>query len=141
MPIVANIRVLMADTDAMGIVYHANYLRWFEVGRAELVRAAGLPYVEMEKMGLALPVIEARLRYKASARYDDVLTIDTRVLEFGRVRVNFHYRVAREGDETLLCEGETFHACIDRAGKIARFPERVRAALEVAQARSELTPG
>src|SRR5205809_1105666 len=101
MPIVATVRVLMADTDAMGIVYHANYLRWFEVGRAELVRAAGLPYVEMEKLGLGLPVIEARLRYKASARYDDVLSIDARVAEIGRVRVNFHYRILRAADGTL----------------------------------------
>jgi acyl-CoA thioester hydrolase len=132
MSVVAEIRVLMADTDAMGIVYHANYLRWFEVGRAELVRRAGLPYTEMEAMGLSLPVVEARCRYRAPARYDDVLAVDAAVRELSRASVIFAYRIVRPGDERLVCEGETSHACMTRAGRVVRFPEQILAALRLA---------
>lgn len=125
---------MMADTDAMGIVYHATYLRWFELGRAELVRATGMPYREMEAMGFGLPVVEARLRYRAPARYDDVIAVDARIEKLGRASVTFEYRLTRDGDGALLCEGETHHACTDRAGRIARFPQSVYAALERAAA-------
>ena len=138
MPLVANARVLMADTDAMGIVYHGNYLRWFEVGRTELVRACDLPYLELEALGYSLPVVETRLRYRQSARYDDLLAIHAAVHELGRVRVTFRYRILRAADDHLLCEGETYHACLDRAGKVVRFPPR---ALQALQAALALSPG
>jgi acyl-CoA thioester hydrolase len=125
MAIVAEVRVLMADTDAMGIVYHANYLRWFELGRSELVRHTGFPYTEMEAMGLGLPVVEARCRYRAPARYDDVIEVDARVEKLARASVIFGYRLLRGADRMLLCEGETSHACTSREGRIQRFPARI----------------
>lgn len=130
--IVADVQVLMADTDAMGIVYHAAYLRWFELGRTELVRRTGLPYVEMEAMGYSLPVVEVRARYRAPARYDDRLSVDARVQELGRASVTFAYRIQRLADGALLCEGETTHACTDRSGRPRRFPEKVLGHLRVA---------
>jgi acyl-CoA thioester hydrolase len=130
---VAQARVLMADTDAMGIVYHANYLRWFEVGRCELIRAAGLSYAQMEASGQSLPVVDARLRYRAPARYDDVLDIQATVIELGRVKLSFGYRILRAHDATLICEGETHHGCVDHAGRIVRFSAEVHAALRAAQ--------
>jgi acyl-CoA thioester hydrolase len=130
---VAQVRVLLADTDAMGIVYHANYLRWFELGRCELVRGAGLPYAEMEAMGYFLPVIEAHARYRAPARYDDVLSVSAAVEDLAGASVSFRYRIVREADGTLLCEGRTFHACTDRQGKVRRFPEAVLAPLRIAR--------
>ena len=123
----------MADTDAMGIVYHATYLRWFEVGRCELIRAAGLSYARMEESGQSLPVVEARLRYRAPARYDDVLDIQTGVVDLGRVRTSFGYRILRAADAMLLCEGETHHGCIDRSGRIVRFSAEVAEALRTAR--------
>src|SRR5437762_6173342 len=122
----------MGDTDAMGIAYHANYLRWFEVGRTELVRATGLPYKQMAELGLGLPVVEARLRYRVSARYDDVLSIETEVKELGRATVTFAYRIVRGADGAVLCEGETGHACTDPQGKVVRFPEEVARHLRAA---------
>ena len=123
----------MADTDAMGIVYHATYLRWFEVGRCELIRAAGLSYARMEESGQSLPVVEARLRYRAPARYDDVLDIQAGVVDLGRVRTSFGYRILRSADALLLCEGETHHGCIDRSGRIVRFSAEVAEALRTAR--------
>jgi acyl-CoA thioester hydrolase len=116
------LRVRYAETDQMGMVYYGNYLRWFEVGRAELMRSLGMSYREVEEAGIRLPVVEARCRYLRPARYDDLLAVQTAVAKLGRASVCFEYRVAREPDGELLARGTTEHCFVDRAGKPMRPP-------------------
>ncbi|GAB4230327.1 MAG: thioesterase family protein [Deltaproteobacteria bacterium] len=123
---VATVRVIFGDTDAAGIVYYGNYLRWFEVGRAELMRRKGFSYRETMDGGVLLPVIEAGAAYKASARYDDVLRIFAEVLEVRGVRLTFGYRIERD-DGTELVTGRTVHAFTGRDGKPVRPPAAFRA--------------
>jgi acyl-CoA thioester hydrolase len=120
-------RVMYAETDAMGIVYYANYLRWFEVGRTELLRGLGIPYQKVEEEGISLPVSEVFCKYHASAKYDDVLTIETSVDFIKRASIQFGYRIFREADETLLVTGSTLHAFVDRKGRIVKIPSFLRA--------------
>jgi acyl-CoA thioester hydrolase len=115
-------RVIYGDTDQMGIVYYANYLRWFERGRSELLRQIGLPYGIIESRGYHFPVTAVNCRYASSARYDDVVQIETGLVEIGRASLSFEYRVARQADQVLLATGATKHACVDRAGKVTRIP-------------------
>jgi acyl-CoA thioester hydrolase len=133
----ARLRVIYGDTDQMGVVYYANYLRYFEFARSEFFRARGGSYRELEREGRLLPVIEATCQYKAPARYDDVLLVRTTVPEFKRATLTFHYEVRREGEEQLLCTGRTVHACIDREGKPVRLPETLKAVLAAPQPRIE----
>jgi acyl-CoA thioester hydrolase len=121
---VASVRVLYADTDAGGVVYHANYLRWFETGRAELMRRMGMPYRELTERGIHLPVVEAGVRYHSPARYDDVLEVHAEVSGVKGASMVFDYRLTRE-DGKLLAEGRTRHAFTDPAGKIVRAPAEV----------------
>ncbi len=109
------IRVLYKDTDQMGIVYHSNYLVWFEAGRTELFRSMGTPYSDFEKNDLFLPVIKAYCEYKQPAYYDDLLKIITRVESLQGVRMLFKYEVFR--DKQLLSIGNTEHAFVNRKGK------------------------
>lgn len=121
-------RVIYGDTDAGGLVYNANYLRFMEMGRTEMMRNHGLPYSEMEKEGIILPVTECYLRYKASGRYDDLISIATSLAEVTRLTIRFHYRIYRimeKGRELLLVKGFTKHACIDRQGKLTSFSEKI----------------
>lgn len=120
------LRVRYADTDRMGVVYYANYLVWFEVGRTEWLRAAGWSYREMEQEGLRLPVIEARCEYRQPARYDDEIEIRTRATLVTPVRVRFDYDVTRGADAAVSAVGYTVHAAVDAAGKPCRLPARVR---------------
>lgn len=122
-------RVIYGDTDQMGVVYYANYLRWFERGRSEFLRQMGVPYATIEAQGLHFPVTEARCRYSQSARYDDVVAIATTLTELGRASLVFCYRITREDDGALLATGSTQHACIDGAGRIARIPKALQEAL------------
>ena len=115
-------RVRYADTDQMGMAYYGNYLRWFEVGRAEMLRARGMSYREVEAAGIRLPVVEARCRYVRPARYDDLLVIATRLARLGRATVRFEYEVRREGEDDLLAEGMTEHCFLDAAGRPVRAP-------------------
>src|ERR1700719_3548540 len=104
------IRVRYAETDQMGVVYHANYLIWFEVGRVELMRSLGFDYKRMEiEDDRHIVVVEAKCRYKAPARYDDVVAIETRILALRGFVLKFGYRLVRVADHTLLAEGETTH--------------------------------
>jgi acyl-CoA thioester hydrolase len=129
----ARVRVRYAETDQMGVVYHANYLVWFEVGRVELMRQRGLNYKRMEiEEGCGMAVVEATARYKAPARYDDELTIETRVVQVRGSVVRFGYRIVREADGLLLCEGETVHVVVGRDMKRARMPKKYAEALGVA---------
>jgi acyl-CoA thioester hydrolase len=120
------LRVRYAETDQMGVVYYANYLVWFEVGRTDWLRESGWSYREMEADGLSLPVIEAHCDYRQPARYDDDIEIATRATLLSPVRLRFDYEVRRPGDGTLLAAGYTAHASLDRAGKPCRLPARVR---------------
>lgn len=122
----ARIRVIYGDTDQMGVVYHANYFRYFEAGRMELLRARGANYRDMEREGLMLPVIDVSASYKAPARYDDFLRVRTSVSEVKRVSLAFTYEVWRGGEpDQLLCTGRTVHACMGREGKPMRLPDNL----------------
>jgi len=123
---VATVRVIFGDTDAAGIVYYGHYLRWFEVGRAELMRRKGFSYRDTMDRGVLLPVIEARASYKASARYDDLLRIYAEVIEVRGVRLTFGYRIERD-DGTELVTGQTVHAFTGRDGRPVRPPAEYRA--------------
>jgi acyl-CoA thioester hydrolase len=109
----------------MGVVYYANYFVWFEVGRTDLLRAAGWSYREMEGEGITLPVIEAHCEYRRPARYDDELDIHTAGVMQSPVRVEFDYEVIRASDTTLIATGRTMHASLDRDGRPRRLPARV----------------
>ena len=119
------IRVRYGDTDQMGFAYYAHYLRWFEIGRAEMLRALGWSYRAVEEAGIQLPVLEARCRYLKPGRYDDELWIETGVLELRRASVRFGYRIVRVSGEELLAFGHTEHCFLDREGKPARPPARM----------------
>ena len=131
------LRVRYGETDQMGVVYHANYLVYFEEGRTRLMEALGSSYAELERQGWALVVRKAELRFRAPARYDEELAVRTRVERVGGASVRFAYTVSRIADRTLLAEGSTDLACVDRRADPARpaiLPERVRERLEGAPA-------
>ena len=122
----ARLRVIYGDTDQMGVVYYANYFRYFELARSEYFRSRGGSYRELEREGLMLPVVEATAAYKSPARYEDVLLVRTRVSELKRVSLTFTYEIFREGgSDTPLCTGRTVHACVSREGKPTRLPDAV----------------
>ncbi|QRK05550.1 acyl-CoA thioesterase [Archangium violaceum] len=122
----ARVRVIYGDTDQMGVVYHANYFRYFELARGEYFRARGGSYRELERDGLMLPVVEATASYKSPARYEDVLVVRTLVSEVKRVSLTFTYEIFREGSPDIpLCTGRTVHACVSREGKPTRLPEAI----------------
>jgi acyl-CoA thioester hydrolase len=111
----------------MGVVYHSNYLIWFEIGRTDWLRATGVTYREMEaEDGIQWPVIEAHCEYRQGARYDDDVEIKTRARKLSPVRVQFDYEATRRQDGVLLATGHTVHATIDRDGRPVRMPERVK---------------
>jgi acyl-CoA thioester hydrolase len=123
-------RVSYAETDAMGIVYYANYLRWFEMGRTELMRAVGIAYKAMEDQGVYLPASEVFCKYHASARYDDVIIIETSVEFLKRASIQFAYRLRRKEDGAELVTGWTLHAFVDGEGKIVRVPASLKEKLK-----------
>ena len=127
-------RVIYGDTDSGGMMYHANYLRLAEIGRTEMLRQWAMPYSEMERQGIILPVTESYLRYKAPARYDDLITIATSLAEVKLVSCRFHYRITRweegQGRERLLFKAFTQLACINHQGKLQPFPDNIREALQ-----------
>lgn len=119
-------RVLYGDTDAGGVVYYGNYMRYYEIGRTEFMRDMACSYRELEERGFVLPVISCYSRYKAPARYDDLILIESSLAEFSPVRCRFWHRLYRTNDgitpEHLLAKGGTEHAVINRDGRITRFP-------------------
>ncbi len=127
---VSRVRVRYAETDQMGVVYHSNYLIWFEVGRTDLLRHAGWSYRDMERSGVSLPVIEAHCVYRRPARYDDDLDVQTRGTLVSPVRARFDYQILRVSDGAALAEGFTVHAALDPTGRPCRLPERVREFLQ-----------
>jgi acyl-CoA thioester hydrolase len=127
---VVEIRVSYADTDAMGIVYHSNYVRWFEIGRTEMMRDMGIVYARLEKEGFYLPVTQLYCHYLAPARYDDIVQIETAINYFRMASIKFDYEIKDERGINVLVEGYTVHAFTNRQGKIVRAPrtisERIR---------------
>ena len=118
------VRVIYADTDAMGIVYHANYIKWFEVGRAELMREIGVVYSELELSGYKLPVTKMGCHYLLPARYDDVLVIETEITSIKQASVRFDYVIRDEKKERILAEGFTLHPFMSK-GKVVRVPHYI----------------
>lgn len=120
------LRVRYAETDRMGVVYYANYLVWFEVARADLLRTLGWTYREMEESGVSLPVIQAHCDYRAPARYDDEIVIHTEGWLRSPVRMEFAYRISRKADGVVSAEGMTMHAALGKDGRPCRLPARIR---------------
>jgi acyl-CoA thioester hydrolase len=135
MPVITEARVRYAETDQMGIVYYANYLVWFEIGRVELLRSLGLAYSQLEtEHECILPVIEASCRYRSPARYDDEIQIETRPALLRGSVIKFAYQIWRKaspkGEERkLLAEGETVHVVCDDQLNKKPLPEKYAAAL------------
>jgi len=116
------VRVLFADTDAMGVVYHTNYIKWFEMGRNELMRQLGVPYTELAKLSLNLPLINVNCEYLKFALYDQLLTVETQLAYIKKATIRFNSRVWDDDMKNLLVEGYTIHACTNNEGKIRRIP-------------------
>ena len=116
-----DIRIMFADTDCMGIVYHTNYIKFFEIGRTEYLRDIGHPYVDLEKDGVWLPVASVTCEYKAPAKYDDLLTVLTRVEEFKGATIVMAYEIFRKDTGGPLVRGETKHPITDNKLKPIRL--------------------
>ena len=119
-------RVRYGETDQMGVVYHANYLSFFEIARTELIRLRGVAYSSLEEGGLRLMVTEAAMQYHSPGRYDDVLAITARLSESGPARVRFDYEVRRDGEDEVLVTGHTVLASIAEDGRPCRMPTELR---------------
>ena len=126
------IRVIFGDTDQMGVVYYANYLRYFEGARAHYWRALGRSYKDLEQAGIALPVVEAHCNYKRPAHYEDLIEVDVDIGELRGASLRFVYKVTR-GSE-LLAEGYTRHAVIGLDGRPVRIPPHIRNLLQAGHA-------
>lgn len=122
-------RVIYGDTDSGGVVYYASYLRYFEAARTEFMREQVTAYREIEKAGLIMPVVECHARYKAPARYDDLLVIETGLEDVRDFSCRFVYRILREEDARILVLGHTVHAAVDSRGRLQRFPVELLALL------------
>ncbi|GBC89521.1 Putative esterase [bacterium HR14] len=118
--------VRYAETDAMGIVYYANYLVWFEVARGAFCQAYGIDYQAVEQDGTPLAVVEAYCRYRSPARYGDRVIVRVRLTELKGSTMRFEYQIVHAGDQRLLAEGWTRHVWITREGKPTRCPETIR---------------
>ena len=128
---VTHYRVIYGDTDQMGVVYYANYLRWFEMGRTELLRQFGKPYDEAENKGVYFPVIEVSCNYHHPARFDDEVLVETVLISLRQASLGFSYRILRQKDEALLATGFTKHACVNAKGKVTKIPSDIMAALKI----------
>ncbi|MEM5787275.1 MAG: thioesterase family protein [Syntrophobacteraceae bacterium] len=126
-----HVRVTYADTDAMGFAYYGNYMKWFEVGRAEWFRSTGTAYRDLEQNGIFLPVVEAHCSYLKPAFYDDLLTVRTAFSFTGRARLRFDYEILRSDE--LLTTGYTLHVCMNSERKAQKPPDFLRRLLESGQ--------
>ena len=124
-------RVYYADTDHEGVVYYANYLKWFEIGRTEILRQYGYDYSGIEKKDIIVPVVEVKCSYKQSAKYNDVVIINTTIGNIGNSSIMFNYEIIRKKDKKLLAEGYTINVFVDRKTmKSIEIPEELRKALQ-----------
>jgi acyl-CoA thioester hydrolase len=129
--------VRYAETDQMGVVYHANYFIWFEVGRVELLRQLGFSYRDMEQNDdCFIAVVDARCRYKAPARYDDEIIVRTHLKNVRESLLHFGYELVRASDDLLLAEGETTHIMTDTTMKVRAIPEQYMKVFREATGRS-----
>lgn len=119
---VTEFRVRYSETDQMGTFYNSRALEWFECGRTELLRALGLPYAEMERRGVLLPVVEAHVEFRGRARYDDLLRMRSCVTWIGKVRLRFEHEIVRADTGDPIAAGYTIHAVTDASGKPIRPP-------------------
>ena len=124
---ISHVRVIFGDTDQMGVVYYANYLRFFEGARADYWRSLGKSYKDLEAAGVALPVVEAHCAYKRPARYEDLLAIDIRLAEVRSASLRFAYTIRRDDD--VIAEGWTRHASVGLDGRPRALPDALRSAL------------
>lgn len=134
------IRVRFGETDLMGIVHHGTYISYFEVGRVEYMRRRGLDYNSWTELGIHLPVVEANVRYRKTARFDELLTIETRLTEMTRVKVRFDYRLLRACSDEIVAEGFTLLACVDAHHVPRRIPPAADAILRGPEHNSEAFP-
>jgi acyl-CoA thioester hydrolase len=118
------VRVRFVETDVMGVVHHSNYFHWFEMGRVEYMRQAGVLLPEMMAEGILFPISDVSCHYRASAKFDDWIVIETTLVDLSKVKMVFNYRVLRQDDEILLATGSTKNAFADANGKIVRLPEK-----------------
>ncbi len=132
MTIKTNLRVHFYDTDTMGVVHHANYIRWFETGRVEFLRALGITLSEMMSDNILFPITEIRAKYLSPARFDEELEIETTAVALTKVKMEFEYKIKRS--EKILVEGFSRNVFTDMTtGKITRLPEKYFTKLEMAQ--------
>jgi len=129
-PQISEFRVRYSETDQMGVVYHAEYLVWCEVGRTDFIRALGLPYSELERRGTALAVAEASIRYHAPARYDDVVRVETRLVEVRSRAITFEYLIRHGESGERLATAKTLLVSLDAQGKPTPIPRDVRELME-----------
>jgi acyl-CoA thioester hydrolase len=121
-------RVTYSECTVGNHIYYSRYLDLLEAARGEFFRQLGSPFLQWQEQDTVFPVVECRLRYKAPARYDDLLTIETWLTPMERIRLNFAYRILKE--QTLLLEGETFHVCTGLDDKPKRLPEELQSLLK-----------
>jgi acyl-CoA thioester hydrolase len=133
-------RVRYSETDQMRVAYHPNYIIWFELGRVAFLRELGFTYSEMEEDGMHLPLVEVRCRYKHPARFDDEITIRTRLAQMRTSLLRFRFEVVRNSDGRLLAEGESVHMVVGNDLRPTRLSEKYRATFEAAAARVEGNP-
>ena len=125
-------RVIYADTDAGGVVYYANYFRWFEAGRREILRGLGIDYKALHNKGILVPVVEAHCNYYKPARYDDIVAVETRIIEIKDKTIKFENKVFRKDNNELLVEGYTINIFIDsKKMKSMEIPKYVRVKLKI----------
>jgi acyl-CoA thioester hydrolase len=120
------IRVRYAEVDAMGVLHHSRFWVYFEMGRTELLRLAGVSYRDLEERGVFFVVAKCSARFLAAARYDDVLVLSTRIVRMGAARIDHAYELKRKDGGTLLATAETTIACVDRSGQVIPIPEFLR---------------
>ena len=128
----SELRVRYAETDQMGVVYHSNYLIWCEIGRTDFIRHHGMSYAEMEREGISLAVSEASLRLHASARYDDVVQVETTLVEVKSRLLIFEYVIIRAADGVRLATARTSLVSLAPGGRLASLPPAIRATLREA---------
>lgn len=127
---VTELRVRYAETDQMGVVYHANYLIWCEAGRTEYIRAAGTPYAQIEREGVALAVVDVTMRCHAPARYDEMIRVETSLTDIKSRTLTFDYVITRAATGERLVSARTVLASIDPRGRITSLPAAVRQRFE-----------
>ena len=124
-------RVLYSDTDAGKVVYYANYLKWFESGRRELIRQMGIDLSALDKEGIIIPVIEVKCNYLSPALYDDVIEVETKISEIKDKTIKFEYEIYRKTGKKLLASGYTVNVFVDKEKmKSVSIPDNVRKKLK-----------